>query len=375
VARPFGALLFGHYGDRIGRRNVLAWTMAAMGVGTLTIALAPGFAAIGAAGGVIISLARILQGIGLAGETAGASVWTTETVAKSRMRATWSSVVQFGTPIGLLTSSAAFTLATSTLSHSAFLSYGWRIPFFAGAGVALVGLIIRLRLTDSQIFRSLKEEEKTERFPSFKLLKQNFGLVAKLAAAWAFLNASLYVSNTFGVSYLTTGLHMKSSFTSSLGIYSAVGIATFTPVGAYLADRVGRRPMLLISAAFVTIYPYFYFMMLNTTNPSTIIAAAFINGFQSVGFAPLAAFFPEQFPTKFRYSGTALTFQLASPFAGGLAPIIGAALVSAYGLSPGWILVSIMVSCYGVIGIIATLRTRETLGTSLTDVRLAHSEK
>jgi len=146
-----------------------------------------------------------------------------------------------------------------------------------------------------------------------------------------------------------------------------LGIAAFTPVGAVLADRFGRRPMLLVSAGFVTLYPYLYFLMLNTTNHTLIIVASFINGAQSVGFAPLAAFFPEQFPTKYRYSGATLSTQLSSPFAGGLAPIIGAALVASYGLSPGWILVSAMISVYGVIGIVATLRTRETMGVSLTD--------
>jgi MFS transporter, MHS family, shikimate and dehydroshikimate transport protein len=360
VGRPFGALIFGHFGDKIGRQRTLVWTLVSMGAGTLLIGLTPGFDSIGIAGGFIISFARILQGIGIGGEWGGASVWITETAAKSRRRGAWSSSVAFGVPLGLLASSSSFTLITSSLPHSAFLSYGWRIPFFIGAGVAIVGLVIRRRLVDTEIFKSLEEGRRIERLPSLEVLKKNFGLVVKLAAAWAYLNATFYITNVFAISYMTTGLHISTSFAASLGIYNSLSLVAWIGIGAYLADRVGRKRLLLISSIFAGLFPYIYFQMLNTTNPSIIISAQMLFAAGGLGYAPLSAFFAEQFPAKYRYSGASISYQLTSPLAGGLPPIIGAALVAAYGLSAGWILVSLMISAYSFIGTVATLKTRDT---------------
>ncbi|HEV2225380.1 MAG TPA: MFS transporter, partial [Nitrososphaerales archaeon] len=169
------------------------------------------------------------------------------------------------------------------------------------------------------------------------------------------------------VSYLITGLHVSTSLAASLGIYSSLSLAVWYGIGAYFADRVGRRPLILVGSAFLVLFPYFYFQALNTRDPSLIIAASLIGPAGGVAYAPIAAFFAEQFPARYRYSGAAISYQLASPLAGGLPPIIGAALVAAYGLSPGWILVSLMLSAYAFFSIIATLMTRETMKGILTE--------
>jgi MFS family permease len=159
---------------------------------------------------------------------------------------------------------------------------------------------------------------------------------------------------------------MSTSFAASLGIYSSLSGLVWVGIGAYLADTVGRKRLLLISSIWVAVFPFVHFQILNTTNPSFIIAASCL-GIGNLGGAALAAFFSEQFPAKYRYSGASLSYQLASPFAGGLAPIIGAAIVAAYGLSPGWILVAAMISIYALIGMVATLKTRDTTRGVLTE--------
>ncbi len=367
AGRPFGAFLFGHFGDRRGRRTTLTWTLVSMGLGTLLIGLTPGFGSIGIAGGFLVSFGRLLQGIGVGGEWGGAAVWTTEAAAKSKRRALWSVSVQFGVPLGVLASSATFTILTSFLSHNEFLTYGWRIPFFIGALVAVVGLIIRRSLSESSIFTSFQETQNITKLPSLTVLKERLGLVLKLALVLTPQNATFYIANVFAIGYLTAGLHVSPALAASLGIYSSLSGAAWIGIGAYFADRVGRKPLILIGTLFLGLFPYVYFQMLNTANPLIIIVAALLFPAGGVAYAPLSAFLPEQFPARYRYSGASMSYQLGTPFSGALAPIIGAALVATYGLSPGWILVSLMLSIYSFFAIIATLMTRETMKGTLTE--------
>jgi MFS family permease len=375
VGRPIGALIFGHLGDRRGRRSTLTLTLILVGIGSLFIGLTPGFSSIGIGGGFLISAFRVLQGVGVGGEWGGASVWVTETAARSRLRVLWTAPLQLAVPFGLICSSGLYTVLTASLSQADFLAYGWRIPFLIGAAVTVVGVVLRRSALESPIFRSLSERKSIERAPSIKVIKARPGTMAKLAAAWGYQNAVFYVITTFAISYMVVGLSISRPFATSTVFYAALGSIIGILFGAFLGDRIGRKRTLLLSTISATIFPFFYFQMLNTHNPALIIAAQMIALFTLFGYAVLSAFFSEQFPASYRYSGASLSYHVAAPLSGGIAPIIAAAIVASYGLAAGWPWIALMLSGYAFVAMLATLTTHDTRLGVVTEDGVDQAEK
>ena len=228
VARPVGAAIFGHLGDRRGRKSTLIWTLLVMGLGTLALGLTPGYATIGVLGGVLVTVFRLLQGVGFGGEWGGSSTWVMEFASKSRWRSFWTSWVQQGAIFGLLLSNGAFFLAEISLggvAGSAFLAWGWRIPFFANLVLIALAIVIRQKLSETPVFNLLLERKAPERVPSLKVWKERPGLILKMIGAKVYVDSAFWTVTVFSGVFLSA-LGISGMYTGSVVVAAAVAFFT-----------------------------------------------------------------------------------------------------------------------------------------------------
>jgi MFS family permease len=368
VARPIGAILFGHFGDKLGRKNVLIWTLLTMGIGTLGIGLTPpyssmpGWIGIGVWAGILVTIFRLLQGLGVGGEWGGATSLVAEFSAKSKYRAFWGSWVQQGVPFGLIAANGVFLLIASTFSQQDFLSWGWRIPFYIGAVVIVIGIIIRYKISETPLFKTVLEKRQIEKVPFVKLMKEQWKTVIILAIGWWYVNSLFYIITSFSQGYLVL-LGFTRPF-AILSIVIASVVAVFiTILGSVIADKIGRKPVLLISSFGSGILSIPYVMLLNMQNSLIVILAqVMLLNIVLFGYAVLPAYFSEHYPTKYRYSGTAFTYHIASPFSGGIAPIIAGIFVASLGgPKAAAIYIGLLGFAYGISSAIAIILARETV--------------
>jgi len=357
VARPIGAMIFGHIGDRSGRRTGLLWDLVLMGIASLIIGLLPGYQVLGFGSLVIAALMRVLQGIGVGGEWGGATTWLTEYASQSKWRAFWGSWVQQGVPIGLLWASGMISIMS--VNSDFFYSVGWRIPLFLGAIAAVAGIVIRLFLLESPLFERTKSEGKIEKMPSVKAWTRYWKLILLLAFSWAAQNASFYLYGTYAVDYQAT-LGMPKTL-SSFAVTIASVISIFILIGfAILGDKIGRKQAMIIAFSWGLVFSFPYVLLIKQLDFGTTVLAQILMSIASIGsYSVLPAFFAESFPTQVRYSGAGLSYHMAAPFAGGLAPIITEALVgpnpSAY-----WYWFSTVFAVYFAISLVALMIVRDT---------------
>jgi MFS transporter, MHS family, shikimate and dehydroshikimate transport protein len=358
IARPFGGIIFGHFGDRVGRRSMLVLSMMLMGFGTFLVGLLPTYEQIGVLAPILLVVLRLLQAIGLGGEWGGAVLLVCESAPPER-RGLFGSFVQIGNPIGRLVATAVFALA-ARLPEGDFMSWGWRIPFLASALLIAVGLIIRFQIDETPAFRKLRESKKTARMPVLEALSKYrretiIAVGVKITeVAW------VGILTVFAVTYLTQQLDMSRSV-----ILGAITLATLVelfvmPLSGWLSDRIGRRVIYLAGTAFGILLAFPIFWLFETRD-ATIVTVAIVAGIclcQGVIFALHASFMPELFGTNVRYSGVSLGFQLGAAIGGGLTPVIAAAIVAWSG-GATWP-VSLMLVMLGVLTFIAVLSTRET---------------
>lgn len=327
-ARPFGAALFGHFGDRVGRKAMLAMTIGIMGVGTFLIGLLPTYAQIGIAAPLLLVVLRLLQGIGLGGEWGGAVLMVVEN-APVRHRGLFGSMVQIGNPIGNLAALGMFALF-SQLPEADFLAWGWRVPFLISILLVGVGLWIRGTLEETPVFRALQSGQAVARMPVLEVFahhRRPFFIAVGLKIseiAWA------SIAGVFVISYATGRLGLpRSTILNALIVANVIALFSI-PLFGHLSDRFGRRTLCFVSCAFAILFAFPLFWMLDTKEP-LIVGAAVVAGIsfgQMIMFGIGAPWYSELFTARLRYSGASLGFQIGAALSGGLTPFIAAALIA-----------------------------------------------
>jgi metabolite-proton symporter len=332
-ARPLGGVVFGHYGDRMGRKSMLVATLLLMGLSTFLIGVLPTYERIGVLAPVALAALRFIQGLGVGGEWGGAVLLAAEH-GQPRHRGFYASSAQMGVPAGLLLANGAFA-AASALPEEQFLSWGWRVPFLAGALLLGLGLFIRLHIMESPLFAEAKARRATSSRPLVDLVRTHpRNLLLAMGARFA-ENACFYVFTVFIFVYASESRGIARS-NILLGVLLASALQLFfVPAFAALSDRLGRRPVYLAGALFLGVFAFPFFWLVDTGVPS-LLWLALVLGLTAVAamYGPQAAFFSELFGTNVRYSGASLGSQLAAPFAGGLAPLVATSLLSWSGGRP-----------------------------------------
>ncbi len=330
VARPVGAAIFGHYGDRIGRKATLIATLLFMGIATFLVAFVPTYASIGIWGAVILTVLRALQGIGVGGEWGGSVLLAMEWARTHGQRGLVASWPQFGVPCGLLLSTIAVTVF-SAWSGDQFLVWGWRIPFALSIILVGVGLWIRLGILETPVFQKLLDQDKIEKAPILEVIKKQPREIILSALIRLSEQAPFYIFTAFVFSYTVGTLHMSRNFI--LTAVSAAAVVSFVsiPLSGHISDRIGRRKMYLIGVVVTGLFGFLYFGMVDTAIPSAVFIAIVLSLIpHDIQYGPQAALIAESFTPRLRYSGASLGYQLASVIAGGPAPIIAVALFAYY---------------------------------------------
>ncbi len=372
VARPVGGLVFGHYGDKIGRKTLLVISLLMMGVATFLIGLLPGYATIGIAAPIILVLLRLVQGFALGGEWGGAVLIVSEH-GDPKHRGYWASWPQAGAPGGQLIANGILALLAAFQSQADFLAWGWRIPFLLSAVLVLIGLYIRLSVEESPVFREAQalakqraEAGAADAMPILEVLRSYPREVLTAMGARFAENVAYYIFTIVVTTYATTQLGLSSSFVLGAVLIGAAVHFVTIPMWGALSDRYGRKPLYLLGAAGVGIWSFAFIALLDTRNFGAAVLAV-VGGllFHGAMYGPQAAFLSELFGTKVRYSGVSIGYQLASILAGGLAPIIAVALIGAFGGS-GYPVAVYLALC-SVLTIVAVASYSETRHRDLTD--------
>jgi metabolite-proton symporter len=362
LARPIGAFLFGHFGDRVGRKTTLVASMLVMGISTTLIGVLPSYALAGILAPVLLCLLRLGQGIGLGGEWAGAALLATENAPVGR-RGWFGMFPQLGPPIGFLLSNGLFLLLFAVLTNAQFMAWGWRIPFLASAVLVAIGLYVRGNLPETAAFvRAAKRQERV-RVPLRDVILRQWRPLLLGSFAMVVCYALFYISTVFALGYGTKVGHIPRSTFLELLCIAIVGMAVATPIAAILSDKLGRRPVLLAAAVVAALSGFAITPMLGSGNALAVllflVMELVIMGFT---FAPMGALLPELFPTNLRYTGAAAAYSLGGILGGSLAPYIAQRLVVFGGLP--W--VGYYITAAAIISLAAILGVKETSGRDLT---------
>src|SRR6476660_2443144 len=362
VARPVGAAIFGHYGDRIGRKSTLIATLMLMGIATFLVSLVPTYESIGIWGAVILTFLHFVQGIGVGGEWGGSVLMSMEWARGDKHRGFIASWPQFGVPCGLFLANLA-VLAFSQMSDEQFLAWGWRIPFFLSLILVGVGLYIRLGIFETPVFAKLLAERKVERTPILEVIKRHPKEIILSAFARMAEQAPFYIFTAFIFSYGIETLHTSRNFLLT-AVLSASILSFFSiPFFGHLSDRIGRKTMYMIGAVVTGLFGFAYFAMLNTGSATIIFVAVVISLVpHDMLYGPQAALIAESFTGRLRYSGSSLGYQLASIIAGGPAPLIATWLFGTYHSS---IPIAIYIALCAVITLGATALMTDYTGTDI----------
>jgi MFS family permease len=352
IARPIGAAIFGHYGDRIGRKATLIATLLITGFATFAVGLVPTYETIGIWGAIILTIIRFLQGLGVGGEWGGSVLLSMEWARHNSHRGFIAAWPQFGAPAGLLLANIA-VLIFSWLSGDQFLVWGWRIPFLLSIVMAAVGLYIRLGILETPTFRRLVEEKRIERVPVLEVFKRQPKEIILSALARTGEQAPAYIFLAFVFAYGTQVLHAPRNLLLSALIAGGVGSLIATPLSGYLSDRIGRKRWYLNGTIAMGIFGFIYFALLNTQVPGLIFFGVTLSLIMhGILYGPQAALIAECFTPRLRYSGCSIGYHLASITAGGPAPLIATAILAWTG--SGYAIAGYIAAC-AVISIIATM--------------------
>ena len=331
VARPIGAAIFGHYGDRIGRKSTLIMTLMLMGIATFLVALVPTYEQIGVWGAVLLTLLRFIQGIGVGGEWGGSVLMSMEWCKTHDSRGFIASWPQFGVPCGLFLANLA-VLAFSYYAGDQFLTWGWRVPFFLSLILVVVGLWIRLGIMETPVFAKLVAEKKIEKTPMLEVIKRQPKEILLSAFARLAEQAPFYIFTAFVFAYGIGSLKVSRDFLLVAVLAASVVSFVSIPLFGHISDRIGRKRMYNIGAVTVGVFGFIYFGMLNTGSLAVIFIAIVLSLIpHDMMYGPQAALIAESFTGRLRYSGASLGYQLASVIAGGPAPLIATWLYGTYG--------------------------------------------
>lgn len=356
IARPFGAILFGHFGDRIGRKATLAASLMVMGISTLLIGCLPSYESIGTWAAILLCLLRFGQGIGLGGEWGGAALLATEN-APANKRGWFGMFPQLGPSVGFLLATLSFLVLTLYLSDEAFKSWGWRIPFFASALLVLVGLYVRFKLAETSAFAAVLAQHHTHKAPIKSLLSTHFRPVLLGALAMTVCYNLFYTATVFCLSYGTLSLNIARADFLQMLCVAVLFMAVITPISAGLSDKFGRKPVLIIGCL-LAILAGFSLAPLMASGSLWKITLFLSIALLLMGatFAPMGAFLPEQFPVAVRYTGAGLSYNLGGILGASTAPFISQLLVDKGGLA--W--VGYYVSAMALVSLVAIILMNET---------------
>lgn len=373
IARPIGGIIMGHYGDRVGRKSMLVWSMMLMGVATVCIGLLPNYATIGIAAPIALVALRFVQGLGVGGEWGGAVLMAVEFAPRNR-RALYGAFPQMGLPAGIIAANLVFLFVSAAVAPEAFASWGWRIPFLLSAALIFVGLALRLKIGESPAFETAKADETLTQRPVVEVLTQHWRALLLASAASIAAPALGYLVLVYMLSYGVQILELpRTTMLWLIVLGSAVWLVAIAGA-AIAADRIGRKPVFLAGALLVTMWAFPFFMLVDTANPALILLAFAVGTIGIAGMAgPQATLVAALFPAAVRYSGASLAYQVGSILGGALAPMIATALYAASGTST---LIALYMALLGVISFVALLFLREgandldTSSTSPTDTEL-----
>ncbi|MCX0242090.1 MFS transporter [Streptomyces drozdowiczii] len=356
VARPLGGLVFGHFGDRLGRRSTLVVSLVMMGLGSTLIGAVPSYGSIGLWAPVLLVLLRVVQGIGLGGEGAGATLMSMEHAPEGR-RNLYAGFPQMGTPAGLVLANLIFLATNSLAGHATFTAWAWRIPFLLSFVLVGVGLVVRLRVTESPSFDRARQEDEVVRFPLADALKAGLPRLAVTLLAVVANSAVAYVFMVFTLSYGTKHLGFDQQFLV-LGV-SGAAVLWFVsiPVWTKIADRKGRRTLFIGGSVAILLWCAVFFPLLDTGSRATaLLALAGMGLIIPVTHCVQGAIIADTFPVRVRYSGTSLVLQIGAVLGGGLAPMISSALLGSGDSSTGvtWYLVGMC--ALSLVGAVALFR-------------------
>jgi MFS family permease len=330
VGRPIGAAIFGHYGDRIGRKATLIATLLCMGLATFAIAFVPTFASIGIWGAVLLTALRAVQGIGVGGEWGGSVLLAMEWSRTHGQRGLVASWPQFGVPCGLLLANLSI-LAFSSWAGADFLTWGWRIPFALSIVLVGVGLWIRLGILETPVFQKLLDTDKIEKAPIVEVIKKQPKEIILSALLRMSEQAPFYVFTAFIFAYAVGTLKMDRNFILTAVMAAACVSFVTIPLSGHISDLIGRKKMYLIGVVAIGLFGFLYFGMVDTAVPSAVFIAIVLSLIpHDMQYGPQAALIAESFTPRLRYSGASLGYQLASVIAGGPAPLIATALFATY---------------------------------------------
>ncbi len=369
AARPLGGVVFGHFGDRVGRKKMLVAALMLMGIATFAIGLLPTYASIGIAAPILLLVCRLAQGFAVGGEWGGAVLMAAEHGGEDR-RGYWASWPQAGVPLGNLLATGVLFVLAAVQSDADFEAWGWRIPFLLSAVLVLIGLYVRLQLEESPVFKEAHDKiaakkDEASHMPLLEVIKTYPKEVFIAMGMRMAENISYYIFTVVVITYVTTYLDAdKDLILQMLLIGAAIQFFMIPALGA-LSDRVGRRPLYLAGAVGVGLWSFAFFPLVDTMDSAKVLLAVVVAlFFHSLMYAPQAAFFSELFGTSVRYTGASVGYQLASIFAGALAPIIALKLLGDVA-DKNTTAVAIYVSIASVISVVAVLFAKETRATSL----------
>ena len=356
IARPIGAALFGHLGDRIGRKATLVAALLTMGISTVCIGLLPTYAQIGIMAPLLLALCRLGQGLGLGGEWSGAVLLATENAPPGK-RAWYGMFPQLGAPIGFILATGSFLFLNAIIPEQAFMQWGWRIPFIASAILVIVGLYIRLKLHETPAFQKVLDKQKEVNIPFKEVVTKHTGklILGTIAAICTFV--VFYLTTVFALNWATTKLGYARGDFLQLQLFATLCFAAFIPLSAILAEKFGRKMTSIGVCVAAAIFGLFFSSML--ASGSTFIVFLFLcTGLAIMGltYGPIGTVLSEIFPTSVRYTGSALTFNLAGIFGASFAPLIATKLAETYGLQA----VGYYLTAASLLSLVAFLMIRET---------------
>jgi MFS family permease len=326
IARPIGAAIFGHYGDRIGRRETLIATLLLMGVATFLIGFVPSYASIGIWGAILLVILRFIQGVGVGGEWGGSVLLSMEWGHKGR-RGLIASWPQFGVPVGLFLANGGLLIMSNIAGAKGFANWGWRVPFYFSIVLVAVGLYVRLRVLETPLFQRLLEAKRIEPTPVLEVIRRNWREILQSAFLRLSEQAPFYLFTAYVFTYGTTVLKQQRNFVLYAVLAASVLSFFSIPLFGYLSDRIGRKRVYMAGVAVMGVWGFIYYGLLDTKVAALMFIAIFLSLIpHDMQYGPQASLIAESFTGRLRYSGASLGYQLASVIAGGPAPLIAATL-------------------------------------------------
>ncbi|GAB3452117.1 MFS transporter [Actinophytocola sediminis] len=360
AARPLGSVVFGHFGDRVGRKRMLIVSLLLMGGATVAVGLIPSYAAIGVSAPILLVIARFVQGIGMGGEWGGAVLLATEH-APAGKRGLYSAFPQLGPSVGFVLGNLVFLVLNATMPAEVFQSIGWRIPFLASGVLLVVGYYIRVRMTETPIFQAALDRQQQVRMPFAELIRHQSRVLLLAALAFILAHALFYTVTTFVLSYGTTTLNVSRTTMLVAAMIAVAVMGALTLFFAVWSDRLGRRRLCLAAAVAAALWAFPLFWLVDTGNP-VLITVGMTGGMVCFAmlFGPMGAFLPELFRVRYRYSGASFAYNAAGVVGGGVSPIVAAALLAGTGTS-AWVaayLVGIALIC--LVSVLLLPETRDS---------------